>query len=70
VNRFDEPDALFTDHYAGGCSGVAASWCPVCGSCTCPRREYPDPGGRPGEVLAENPDCPLHGSLSDHAARG
>lgn len=44
------------------CTGVAASWCPVHGTCTCPR----DADGR-----AESLDdfgCPLHSDTSSHAA--
>lgn len=37
------------------CSGVAATWCPVHGDCTC-GRDYEDPG-----------DCPLHAFDSEHA---
>jgi hypothetical protein len=57
----------------GVCTGVAASWCPRCGDCTCPREadgsfvlEYPDgPGGRSVQVYAVA--CPLHNPQSDHA---
>lgn len=42
------------------CSGVAATWCPVHGTCTC--------GLRPnGEPTFCDSACPLHSSTSDHA---
>jgi hypothetical protein len=44
------------------CTGVAASWCPVHGSCTCPR----DDDGRAENL--DDDDCPLHASSSSHAA--
>ena len=40
------------------CTGLAASWCPVCGDCKCPDRELGD---------INDPDCPLHNNSSDHA---
>jgi len=42
------------------CTGIAASWCPNCGTCNCPRSEY-------GERNDDNPACPLHGAESRHA---
>jgi hypothetical protein len=47
------------------CTGVAASWCPVCGDCGCARDED-------GELVDENvpnDECPLHGFRSQHAER-
>lgn len=43
------------------CTGVAASWCPNCGACSCVR-------GREGEFIdgLEDPSCPLHHPGSDH----
>lgn len=44
-------------------TGWAASWCPVCGDCSCPRHEN-------GERLEDDPrseHCPLHGFRSKHA---
>jgi hypothetical protein len=41
------------------CTGLAASWCPVCGDCSCAHR-------LDGERL-DNPDCRLHGRDSIHA---
>jgi hypothetical protein len=38
------------------CTGFTAAWCPVHGSCLCPRARSMD-----------HPDCPLHGSGSEHA---
>lgn len=45
------------------CTGVAASWCPIHGTCTCPRDELdkPWPGG------LNDPNCPLHSPGSNHA---
>lgn len=46
----------------GECTGVAASWCPLHGDCTCPRDEDGGFGhGRNG------PTCPLHAAGSTHA---
>lgn len=52
---------------ASGCTGAAASWCPIHGACTCPydtqvgyRREDPD---------GIDERCPLHGETSHHGAR-
>lgn len=42
------------------CTGVSASWCPVCGDCTCPRMST-------GERKKESSQCPLHGEKSTHA---
>ena len=44
------------------CTGVAASWCPVHGDCTCPRTET-------GERESESLTCPLHAPNSLHAER-
>jgi hypothetical protein len=41
---------------AAECTGVAASWCPIHGDCTC-KQAYDLNDDR----------CPLHGSTSDHA---
>lgn len=51
------------------CTGLAASWCPVHGDCTCPRREdgEPIPADEGGYDLAA-PGCPLHDEASSHAA--
>ncbi len=38
------------------CTGVAASWCPRCGDCTCRK-----------SGLTITPDCPLHSDDSPHA---
>lgn len=39
------------------CTGVSARWCPVHGDCTC-AEEHED---------LNEPDCPLHGTASNHA---
>ena len=41
------------------CTGIAASWCPNCGTCNCHRNE-----SRRREYRAT---CPLHGAESRHA---
>ncbi len=45
-----------------GCTGVAARWCPRCGTCTCPTE--------PDDDLEEEVACPLHGPASPHAEAG
>jgi hypothetical protein len=42
------------------CTGFAAGWCPIHGTCTCPGRAEIE-----GAVY--QPDCPLHGERSEHA---
>ena len=44
------------------CTGIAASWCPNCGDCTC---ERPEDGGWIPDLTEYN--CPLHGPDSIHA---
>ena len=39
------------------CTGVSASWCPVCGDCRC----------REPETRKDDPGCPLHSPRSRHA---
>lgn len=41
------------------CTGIAATWCPVHGDCTCP-------WGDDNYFREENPACPLHGPSSTH----
>lgn len=43
---------------ARACTGLAASWCPRCGDCSCPDREQ----------TLDDRGCPLHAPGSDHAA--
>lgn len=50
---------------AEGCSGESDEWCPIHGYCSCPMSSM--------ERLLEvslvnpvNPDCRLHGELSQH----
>lgn len=45
------------------CTGIAASWCPVCGDCACPRTVD---GERIDNEGAD--DCPLHAASSAHAS--
>ena len=47
------------------CTGVAAVWCPIHGSCVCP---FDTSLGHPGERRTYNdPACPLHSPTSSHA---
>ena len=46
-----------------GCTGYAASWCPLCGDCSC--RRWQD-----GERDGSRWGCPLHGERSDHGTQG
>jgi hypothetical protein len=41
------------------CTGIAATWCPVHGTCTCPE-------GTDGRLF-DDPGCDLHGQASTHA---
>lgn len=41
---------------AEGCTGVAASWCPIHGACSCRSSAHLD-----------DDRCPLHGPTSSHA---
>ena len=43
------------------CTGIAASWCPNCGTCSCSRHET-------GERAELNDSCALHGDSTKHAA--
>ena len=47
---------------AAECTGIAAGWCPVHGTCTCP----PGEDGLPWRDL-NHPSCPLHSPESSHA---
>jgi hypothetical protein len=44
------------------CTGLAATWCPNHGDCSCPPKEN-------GERDLDDPGCPLHSESSDHAER-
>lgn len=44
---------------AQSCTGISASWCPVCGDCACTDREQ----------ALDDLDCPLHSPMSIHAER-
>lgn len=43
------------------CTGIAASWCPNCGECTC---QWALPDGGVGN--RNDPNCPLHSRESQH----
>jgi hypothetical protein len=45
---------------SASCTGIAAQWCPVHGTCKCPRNEDCLP-------QLDDPRCPLHGTTSSHA---
>ncbi|MDA8313972.1 MAG: hypothetical protein M0010_02165 [Actinomycetota bacterium] len=42
------------------CTGLTATWCPICGTCTCPA----DP--QTGERNLDTDGCPLHDTSSLH----
>lgn len=46
-----------------GCTGLSASWCPIHGDCSCPRRDDGEVEFSEGETT-----CPLHALTSSHAA--
>jgi hypothetical protein len=58
------------------CTGLAATWCPIHGDCTCHiHNEIPQDESQ-GAVSQRNwdsdmddPNCPLHSPTSDHAER-
>ncbi len=45
------------------CTGIAASWCPLCGACTCSWS-----GGEPDR--GSDRACPLHGDDARHSPDG
>jgi hypothetical protein len=52
------------------CTGIAASWCPIHGDCTCPKEASGEPirdilGGR--IQVRHDPECPLHCAGTTHA---
>jgi hypothetical protein len=49
-----------SDVEQAACTGVAASWCPRCGDCSCPHLAT-------GEREDQSESCPLHGHHSAHA---
>lgn len=51
--------ALIEEHERDRCTGLAASWCPIHGDCTCPDRER----------AMDSEHCPLHSRTSDHCER-
>lgn len=50
------------------CTGVAASWCPRCGDCACPKDEHGERVStlRPDDFGMDDPSCPLHAPRSEH----
>lgn len=60
----DELRSLADRLEASQCSGLAASWCPVHGDCTCPTRDAD------GERSLDGAGCCLHAPSSGHAATG
>jgi hypothetical protein len=49
------------------CTGIAATWCPIHGDCTCPFAvAHPEDAGDYSRTWDE-PTCPLHGQGSPHA---
>jgi hypothetical protein len=51
------------------CTGVTARWCPLHGHCTCKRGDD-DTENEGYEISMDDPNCPLHGERSLHAAEG
>lgn len=49
------------------CTGVAARWCPNCGSCTDKPEAHENPDTYPHSDHCSDRDCPLHGVKSQHA---
>ena len=47
------------------CTGLAATWCPCHGDCTCPT--VANTYGDTDRPSMDDPDCPLHGDRSTHA---
>jgi len=43
-------------------TGIAATWCPICGDCACPYRYGYAFLGR----TRDDPNCPLHGTNTTH----
>lgn len=75
-NPAPELIGLFRDHHAGHevvefhrreepCTGLAASWCPNCGDCTCPVVVEED-GTTGWPDARDDPACGLHGAASTH----
>lgn len=54
--------AKFDQERAPECTGTSASWCPVCGDCSCPENDY-------GERTLDDDSCRLHSRRSKHAAQ-
>ena len=50
---------LFRPKQRDRCTGITASWCPVCGDCKCER-----PSDFAGDM--DQPNCPLHALNSTH----
>ena len=55
------PRLLLDERPGRVCTGLTAFWCPLCGDCTCERRE----DGERDDMTAEG--CPLHDMASPHA---
>ena len=51
------------------CTGLAATWCPVHGECTCPA-DTSEPDGVVNRPTFNDDACPLHSFSSNHAGRG
>ncbi len=48
------------------CTGLAAQWCPRCGTCACPRDDEGEPWNEHDEFALNDPACPLHAPNSPH----
>lgn len=58
-----QPNGLHVDHQPREwqCTKPEASWCPLCGDCTCDRVDV-------GKMM-RSPNCPLHGEMVAHPDR-
>lgn len=48
------------------CTSTEASWCPLCGTCTCMDYEVVD---QADPIRVVDPQCPLHGEAVAHGSR-
>lgn len=55
---------LLPSTWMKGCTGLAATWCPIHGDCQCQVPSHLALGDAWLEF--SNPTCPLHGQASDH----
>lgn len=61
----DDPEQADAENEPG-CTALAATWCLICGRCSCDV-DPAVPEDRAGTIL--DPDCPLHGIYCTHAGQ-